>query len=388
MSRILSTLIAWLVLATGPACAQELITKKQVFELASFKTQSGRTLKGVKVGWESYGTLNAEKSNAILICHFYSGTSHAAGRYAEREKISGYWDAIIGQGKAIDTSKYFVLSADTLANLNVGDPNVTTTGPASTDPDTGKQYGMNFPVVTIRDFVEVQRNLIEHLGISKLVMVAGASMGGLQTYEWAAAYPAMVGKAMPVIASAEVDPGLIAWLGIWAAPIRLDPKWNNGDYYDNEPPLAGLAQALKIVTLQSQTNEWANATFGAKWAKDSDDPLRGFDVRYAIEAALDNIAAARAKASDANSFLYLIKANQLFADGAAERAKAIKAPTLLIYSPKDQVFGPESIRQTAATLKANGVAVELLALEGNRGHLDGVLSIKQAEKTIASFLTR
>ena len=388
MPRILGALIALLLLAVAPARAQDLITRKQVFELASFTTQSGRTLKGVKVGWESYGTLNADKSNAILICHFYSGTSHAAGKYTEVEKVPGYWDAIIGPSKAIDTNKYFVVSADTLVNLNVGDQNVTTTGPASTDPDAGKPYGMSFPIVTIRDFIEVQKKLIDNLGISKLVMVGGASMGGLQTYEWAAAYPDMVGKIMPVIASAEVDAGLIAWLDIWAAPIRLDPKWNNGDYYGKQPPLAGLAQALTIVTLHAQTNEWATAAFGAKWAKEGDNPIKGFETRYAVEAALDTAGAARANASDANSFLYLAKANQLFANGAPERLKAIKAPTLLIYSPKDQLFASDSIKRTAEALKGNGAPVELIALEGNRGHLDGVLSIKQAEKAIAAFLAK
>jgi homoserine O-acetyltransferase len=185
-----------------------------------------------------------------------------------------------------------------------------------------------------------------------------------------------------------VDAGLIAWLDIWAAPIRLDPKWNNGDYYGKEPPLAGLAQALPIVTLHAQTNEWAKGTFGAKWAKEGDDPLKGFDVRYAVQAGLDNAGAARAKVSDANSFLYLAKANQLFANGAAERMKAIKAPALLIYSPKDQLFAVDSIKQTVAALKGNGAWVELVALEGNRGHLDGLLSIKQAEKAIVGFLAK
>jgi len=182
MSRLLRALFALLVLAAAPAEAQELITKKQVFELASFATQSGRTLERVKVGWESYGTLNAEKSNAILICHFFSGTSHAAGKYAEAEKVAGYWDTIIGPGKAIDTNRFYVLSSDTLVNLSPGDPNVTTTGPASTNPDTGKPYGYGangFPVVSIRDFIEVQKKLVDSLGIRKLVMVGGASMGGL-----------------------------------------------------------------------------------------------------------------------------------------------------------------------------------------------------------------
>jgi homoserine O-acetyltransferase/O-succinyltransferase len=395
MPRLMAMLSALLLLALVPAEAQELITKKQVFELGSFTTQSGRTLRNVKVGWESYGTLNADRSNAILICHFFSGTGHAAGKYAPGDKVPGYWDAIIGPGKAIDTDKFFVFSSDTLVNLSPDDATVTTTGPASIDPDTGKPYGYlspqnekGFPIVSIRDFIEVQKKLVDSLGIKKLVLVGGASMGGIQTYEWAAAYPDMVARIMPVIASAEPDAGLVEWLDIWAMPIRLDPKWNGGDYYGKEPPLAGLGQALKIVTLHAQTNAWATAAFGSKWAKDGESPLKSFSSRYLVETALDAAGAARAKVSDANSFLYLVRANQLFVEGAAERLKAIKAPALLIYSPGDLVFPAEAVRRTGAAIEANGVATEMVELQGNRGHLDGVLNIKQAEKAISAFLAK
>lgn len=199
-------------LMTGgaPAAAQELMTEKKVFALPSYTTQSGRTLKDVKIGWESYGTLNAEKSNAVLICHFFSGNSHAAGKYDPKDAAAGYWDAIIGPGKAIDTNKYFVLSSDTLVNLNTGDPKTTTTGPASVNPDTGKPYALDFPVVTVGDFVNVQKALVESLGIKRLALVAGPSMGSLQTFEWAARYPEMVAKAMPVIGAGEADAQLIA----------------------------------------------------------------------------------------------------------------------------------------------------------------------------------
>jgi homoserine O-acetyltransferase len=395
MPRLAAMLTALLLLALTPAGAQELITKKQVFELASFTTQSGRTLKSVKVGWESYGTLNADKSNAILICHFFSGTGHAAGKYTPADKAAGYWDAIIGPGKAIDTNRYFVLSSDTLVNLSPADPTVTTTGPASIDPDTGKPYGYlspknekGFPIVSIRDFIEVQKRLLDSLGIKKLVLVGGASMGGIQTYEWAAAYPDMVGRIMPVIASAEPDAGLVAWLDIWATPIRLDPNWNGGDYYGKGAPLTGLAQSLKIITLHAQTNAWATKAFGANWAQERASPLQSFSNRYQVEPALDSAGAARAVTTDANSFLYLVRANQLFVEGAAERVKAIKAPALLVYSPGDLVFPADGVKRTAASLKANGVSVELVELTGNRGHLDGLLSIKQAEKAISAFLAK
>ncbi len=381
------------VAAVHPARAQEAFVKKQSFEIPSFTTQNGRVLKNVKVGWESYGSLNADKSNAILICHFFSGTSHAAGKYAAADAAPGYWDAIIGPGKAIDTNKYFVLSVDTLVNLSANDPNVITTGPASLNPDTGKPYGMEFPVVSFRDFVETQKALVDSLGIKKLAMVGGASMGALQTYEWAAAYPQMVTKIMPVIGAAGTDAGLLEWLDIWASPIRLDPKWNNGDYYGKEPPLAGLAESLKIVTMHANHPDWANATFNAngvgKWAKEGEDPAKTMNNRYAVETTLANAGAARAKVSDANHFLYLVRANQLYAAGNGdERIAKIKAPALMIYSPKDMVFQASYVEKTAATLKANGNMVEIVKLEGNRGHLDGVISMKQAEAQISAFLAK
>jgi homoserine O-acetyltransferase/O-succinyltransferase len=203
----------------------DLIVEKKTFELPSYTTVAGEAIKSVKIGWEAAGTLNADKSNAILITHYFSGTSHAFGKYAPADQIAGYWDSIIGPGKAIDTNKYYVLSSDTLVNLNAKQSNVVTTGPASINPDTGKPYGMNFPVVSIRDFVQVQKALIDSLGIKKLKAVVGLSMGGLQAYEWAQSYPDSVERIIPVVATVTAEPFLIAWMDLWAQPIRLDPKW-------------------------------------------------------------------------------------------------------------------------------------------------------------------
>ena len=374
---------------TGAPKAQELLVEKKVFELPSFTTQSGRTLKQVKIGWESYGTLNADRSNAILICHFFSGNSHAAGKYAAGDAAPGYWDAIIGPGKAIDTDKYFVLSADTLVNLNTGDPKTTTTGPATIDPDTGKPYALDFPVVTIADFVDVQKALVESLGIKRLALVAGPSMGALQTFEWATRYPEMVAKAMPVIGAAEADAQLIAWLDLWAAPILVDPNWNGGNYYGGKPPLAGLAKALTAVTLQANHAEWTNGTFGRRPAKEGEYPAKSLAAKFQVQSILDNAGEARAKVSDANHLLYLVKANQLFVAGGTsleDAARRIKAPVLMISQPKDLVFPPAMIDRTAQALKVGGVDVRQHHIEGSRGHLDGVASMKQAEAVIRAFL--
>src|SRR3712207_6768755 len=173
-----------------------MLVEKKVFRLPRYTTHSGATIEDVRVGWESYGTLSRDRSNAILVTHYFSATSHAAGRYSPEDELPGYWDAIIGPGKPIDTDRYFVLSTDTLVNLNALDPKVITTGPASRDPATGKRYGMAFPVVSIHDFVSVQKALVESLGISRLRAVIGPSMGALQAYQWADSYPAIDRKSV------------------------------------------------------------------------------------------------------------------------------------------------------------------------------------------------
>ena len=390
MKRLLIGL--FILILAAPAMAYEPLVKKNEFTMPSYTTVGGETIKNVKIGWEAYGSTNESKDNVILLCHYFSGNSHAAGKYSSDDKRPGYWDAIIGSGKPIDTDKYYVISSDTLVNLSTGNPKVITTGPASVNPDTGKPYGMTFPIVTIRDFVNVQKALLDSLGVKKLHAVMGASMGALQTYEWASAYPDMVSRAIPVIGSGWASGNLIAWLNIWAAPIRLDPNWKGGDYYDGQPPLKGLAEALKIVTLHAQHWEWSNGVFGATWASEDKDPAKSFDNHYKIEAVLDGAGAARAKVADANHFLYLAKANQVFCTGHGkdyiEGLQRIKAPTLIIHTDEDLVFFPEEVRETAAMIKSGGTPVEIIELQGTRGHLDGVLQITQAGKQIKALLEK
>ncbi len=372
-----------------------MLVVKNIFELPEFTTISGQAIRNVRIGWESYGELNADRSNAILICHYFSGTSHAAGQYSEGDPLPGYWDAIIGPGKAIDTDKYFVFSSDTLVNVNANDPMVTTTGPASIDPVTGKPYGLSFPLVTIGDFVRVQKALVDHLGINKLHAVMGPSMGGLQTYEWAASYPDMMERIVPVIAAAGPGAWLIAWLNVWAAPILLDSRWNGGDYYGRAAPLAGLAEAIKIIALHANHFDWTDATYAARFARDDQDPLAALENKFAVEAAFEAAGAARAALADANHLLYLVKANQTFVPGAgagartaAEGLKRMKAPALILYSPTDQVFPQEWIKATAQGLVDNGVSVETAELAGPNGHLNGLAGMTAQSERIAQFLAR
>ena len=388
MNRRIVAVLASLcfILASAPSHAQsgDVIVEKKTFELPTYTTVAGDTIKAVKIGWEAFGTLNADKSNAILVTHYFSGTSHAFGKYTPADPVAGYWDAIIGPGKAIDTNKYYVLSSDTLVNLNAKMANVVTTGPASINPDTGKPYGMSFPVVSIEDFVRVQKALIDSLGIKKLKAVVGASMGGLQAYQWAASYPDSVDRIVAVVASPSAEPFLIGWLDMWAQPIRLDPKWNNGDYYDKEPPLDGLKAALELVTLQANSWEWARKTFGTAPAEAGKDPAKALANKFKIEAVLEQSAAARAAVADANHFLYLCRANQLAAVDPAN----IKVPALVLYAPNDLVFQEPVVQEAIQRIAAAGTSVESATLVGPNGHINAFTQITQRAGEITAFLAK
>ncbi|MGQ0547691.1 MAG: E22 family MetX-like putative esterase [Betaproteobacteria bacterium] len=385
-----SALFAAALFAAHAALAYDGIVKKEVFTMPGYTTVGGKAIRNVRVGYETYGRLNAARDNAVLVCHFFSGSSHAAGRYKADDKLPGYWDAIIGSGRAIDTDKYFVVSVDSLVNLSAKDPNVVTTGPASIDPDTGKPYGMSFPVVTIRDFVNVQEALLRSLGIGKLQAVAGASMGSMQSFVWAAAYPGKVERVIAVIPNdLEAGPYAIMALNAWAAPIRLDPRWNRGDYYGRPEPDDGVTHALNAVAVTARHYGWADKTFGRKWAAPEKNPLHALDNAYVIEAAFTGGSAARAKLIDANHFLYMVKANQLYslAEGSPEGSyRNIRARTLLVYAKSDLLLFPDYAHNAAAKLRARGTPVEMFAIDGDGGHLEGVTGIGKAAGAIKSFL--
>ena len=356
------------------------------------RLRSGQQLARYTIVYETYGTLNAARSNAVLVCHALNASHHVAGTYGGDPKSVGWWDNLVGPGKPLDTDRYYVLSSDTLVNLNAKDPDTVTTGPATVDPDTGEPYGMGFPIVTIRDFVNVQKALLDHLGIGSLHAVAGASMGALQALEWGSAYPDRVKRVIAVIGGAEEDAFLIGWLQLWAAPIRLDPHWNRGDYYGRAEPTRGLVEALKIVTLQASQWPWVDRTFGRAWAEEGEDPGAAMGNRFAVEAWLERTAASRAAVCDANHFLYLVKANQLFLTGhgssVEEGLRAIEAPLLLIGSADDLVFPPgRHMRALAGELAAMGKEVAYTeVITTDLGHLDGIAHIAKAGADIARFL--
>lgn len=378
--------LACLALAM-PVAAFEGAVEKKVFTLPVYTTVGGKPLANVRIGYETYGTLNAAGDNAIFIPHYFTGTSHAAGKYKPTDAAAGYWDPIIGAGRPIDTDKYFVISADTLANLNTKDPNVATTGPATVDPATGKPYAMTFPVISYRDSVRVHRALVDSLGVKKLRAVAGASGGSIQAMEWAALYPDFVERVIHVVGPGfGISPYVIEMLDLWALPIRLDPKWNNGDYYGRDEPLAGVAQSLKIVTITARAHGWADQTFGYKWADAAKDPAGAMGNAFAIEDTLNRTGLARAASTDANSLLYMAKANQLYNLG--DDVAKIKAKLLFVPAASDLIFPPELSLRAAERYKAKGGVADVAIIEGDGGHLDGILNVARQGDAIRAFLAQ
>jgi homoserine O-acetyltransferase len=195
--------------------------------------EHGGRLAGAAVAYETYGNLNREKSNAVLICHALSGDAHAAGWHRGEEK-PGWWDIIIGPGKALDTDKFFVICSNVLGGCK------GTTGPSSLNPETGKPYGLDFPFITLKDMVDVQKRLLDHLGINRLFAVIGGSFGGMQVLQWCVSYPEMVRLAVPIATSAYSSPQQIAFNEVGRRAITSDPDWHNGNYYGRTPPARGL----------------------------------------------------------------------------------------------------------------------------------------------------
>ncbi len=368
------------------------LVQKNVFSLPSYTTVGGKVIKDVKIGWECYGNLNAAKDNAILVPHHYSGNSHIAGRYKADDPLAGYWDSIIGPGKALDTNRFCVIGVDSLVNMNSKDGITATTGPASINPDTGKPYGLSFPIVTIRDFVRVQKALIDSLGIKKLYAAGGVSMGALQSYEWAAAYPEMVGRLFAVNATASQQASARVKLESWISPIKADQNWNNGDYYGGQEPLEGVANALYIVTVDALHSEVIASSYGYQWADPNKDPMESLENDFLSVQSLRAMSVARAKMMvDANNMLYMTRANQLFVAGTpgssvASELKNIKARTLIVQARTDLLFPIAHARAEAEQLKKNGTQAEFFEMESSGGHLSGVIDVIKAESVIRKFI--
>ncbi|MFC3095995.1 homoserine O-acetyltransferase [Alteromonas sediminis] len=383
------TTLLLLALTALPSWA--MIVEKQKHVIPSFTLFNGAELKNVQIGWEAYGELNEDKSNAILINHYFTGSSHAAGKYAESDPAPGYWDAIIGPGKAIDTNRFFVISVDTLANINAYSSNVHTTGPASVNPTTQTPYGLDFPVVTIRDFVNTQRAVLQSLGIKKLHAVIGASMGSMQAIEWASTYPDEVERIVSVIGTGYMDAWSTVELEQWAIPIRLDKQWNQGNYTRETAPLDGLTAALMQVTQIALAPAFINQIGESlDYQPLESGPLHDIRQKHSIVNWLHDRARQRASLMDANHLLYLVRACQLFITGHSDSLEKglsnITAPVLLLPAEQDLLLMPYMSELLADELAKRNHPVSLHTIEGDQGHLEGVTGIGKMAKTLSTFL--
>ncbi|HSQ48636.1 MAG TPA: homoserine O-acetyltransferase, partial [Candidatus Deferrimicrobiaceae bacterium] len=264
---------------------------------AELVLESGEKLGPITLAYETFGKLDQDKSNAVLICHALTGDSHVSG-------AGGWWNNLVGPGRGIDTDKYFVVCSNVLGGCK------GSTGPASIDPKTGKPYGINFPLVTISDIVNAQRDLIEHLGIKRLLSVVGGSMGGMQVLQWMVSYPQLIRSAIPIATTMKHTPQQIAFNEVGRQSVMADPEWQHGDYYGKATPAKGLAIARMIGHITYMSDASMAEKFGRKFRSH-----RGsfkFSPDFEVEGYLRNRGDNFVRRFDANSYLYLTKAIDYF----------------------------------------------------------------------------
>lgn len=355
--------------------------------LEEIALEHGGRLNEIAVAYETYGKLNKERNNAILICHALSGDAHAAGWHKGEEK-PGWWDIIIGPGKALDTDKFFVICSNVLGGCK------GTTGPSSPNPKTGKPYGLDFPFITVRDMVDVQKRLLDHLGIHGLFAVVGGSFGGMQVLQWCVSYPEMVRLAVPIATSAYSSPQQIAFNEVGRRAITSDPDWDNGNYYGGAPPARGLSLARMIGHITYLSDESMHQKFGRRLQGKTEF---GFDLAsldFQVESYLSYHGDAFVKRFDANSYLYITKAIDYFdltKNGTLSLAEAFKGTGtkfLVVSISSDWLYPPYQCKEIAEALSANDIDVRHCTIRSNYGHDAFLLESGQMNYTIQNFLSR
>lgn len=323
-----------------------------------------KSLPGYQVAYETYGQLNLEKSNAVLLCHALTGDSHVASHH--EDDTPGWWDAMVGPGKAFDTTKYFVICSNVLGGCK------GSTGPGSDNPETGQPYGLSFPMITTADMVTAQAALLDALGIERLLAVAGGSLGGFQALEWAIRFPQRVRRVLGVATAARVSPQAIAFNAVGRHAIMNDPSWNNGDYYPGEGPVVGLSTARMIGHITYLSEASLERKFGRR-LQDKDQPAYDFSTEFQIESYLNYQGQRFTQRFDANSYLYLTKAMDYFDLAAdygslAQAFQSVEASSLIVSYSSDWLFPPEAGLTIARGLRQAGKAVSYVELESSAGH--------------------
>lgn len=346
--------------------------------------ESGHTLGPITIRYETYGEPNADKSNAILLCHALSGDAHAAGYHDLHDRRTGWWDSMVGSGRAFDTDKYWIICSNVLGGCK------GTTGPGSTDSSTGEPYGVGFPVITIGDMVDSQRNLIDYLGIDRLYAIAGGSMGGFQVLEWSLRYPERVRSAMCIAASARLTAQAIAFNAVGRHAITSDPGWMDGHYYGTPGPAQGLSIARMVGHITYLSELSMDSKFGRR-LQSADRFSYQFGTEFAVESYLQYQGSRFIERFDANSYLYITKAMDYFdistAYGSLEEAfsRALARYLVISYS-SDWLFPTEQSREIVRALLTNDREVSFIEIDAPYGHDSFLIEEEQLTRIIVSFL--
>ena len=347
-----------------------------------FVLEGGGSLNDVTIAYETWGELNGDASNAVLVCHALTGDSHAAGELEIGHPTPGWWDNLVGPGRAIDTDRYFVVCA------NVPGGCQGSTGPASIDSATGKPYGSTFPVISVRDMVRSQQAVANELGIRQWLSVVGGSLGGMQVLEWGVMFPERVRSLVAMSTAVAASAQQIAWWSSGRRAIRLDPRWRGGDYYD-APPGEGPSEGLSIARMISQITFRSDDLFTERFGREVVEPLDGFALwqRFQVERYLEYHGDKLARRFDANSYLILTKAMDLHdiarGRGSLEAAtERITAPTLTIGVNSDILYPLYQQRQIAELL-----GCEHVEIDSPHGHDGFLIEPDAVGPPLAEFLT-
>lgn len=350
-----------------------------------FRFESGGTIPELTQRYETYGHLNAAKDNAILICHALSGNHHCAGVHSMDERKSGWWNFMVGPGKPIDTSRYFVICVNSLGGCS------GSSGPYSINPETGERYRLDFPKLTVRDMVNAQSLLLDSLGIDRLHAVLGGSMGGMQTLQWAIAYPDRVGRYIALACCARHNAQAIAFNDTGRQAIVRDPVWDNGNYDPDQPPGHGLSVARMMAHITYLSDAGMEAKFGRK-RRSSDAGKEHFDVEFEVESYLRYQGQSFVGRFDANTYLYLTKALDRFdlhgPVSLDETLSVVTAPGLLVGFTSDWLYPPQGNREVAEALLRQGKDATYAELEMDFGHDSFLVRSPELYDLIRTFLDR
>ena len=364
-----------------------LVTPRDFVYAQPFTFKSGQVIPGFALRYETYGQLNATRDNAILICHALSGDHHCAGWHSPDDRKPGWWNNLIGPGKAVDTRRFFVVCANVLGGCQ------GSTGPSSINPETGRPFGIQFPFVTIRDMVRAQKLLLDHLGVAVVHGIIGGSMGGMQALLFAIEYPRFIRRVLAMATTARESAQAIAFNEVGRQAIMQDPAWNRGDYPKDGGPRVGLAIARMMAHITYVSDASMDRKFGRRKKETAHSDAYTFDQQFEVEGYLRYQAQSFINRFDANSYLYITRALDQFdlahAYGSLEQAFAlVEAETLVVGFTSDWLFPPEQNRALTLALLRAGKRASYAELATDLGHDSFLLESEELYALVGGFLER